>query len=203
MALFSNNIPLKDKKITAEVCLHHLWFSDEDYDKKGNFIKWNPAVKSAADREALWSALLDGTIDVLATDHAPHTFEEKSRPYFAAPSGGPLVQHLLPAMLEKHKQGKISLTALVEKMCHNPAICFQVSKRGFIRKGYYADIVLVDPDSPWKVERENILYKAGWSPFEGAVFGAAVTHTFVNGRLVYDHGKFDESTMGQPLTFER
>jgi dihydroorotase len=203
MTLFSNEMPLAEKRITAEVCLHHLWFSDLDYERKGNFIKWNPAVKSANDREALWQALLDGRLDVVATDHAPHSLEEKKRPYFAAPSGGPLVQHLLPAMLEKQKHGRISLVQMVEKMCHNPAICFNIEKRGFVRPGYHADLVLVDPESPWVVKPSNILYKAGWSPFEEETFSSAITHTFVNGRLVYHKGQFDNSVMGQRLVFER
>jgi dihydroorotase len=201
--LFSNKLPLAEKRITAEVCLHHLWFTDQDYDRKGNFIKWNPAIKSSNDREVLWQALLDGRLDVVATDHAPHSLEEKKRPYFAAPSGGPLVQHLLPAMMEKHKQGRISLVQMVEKMCHHPAICFNIHKRGFIRPGYHADLVLVDPASSWVVEPSNILYKAGWSPFEEETFSSSVTHTFVNGRLVYHKGQFDNSVMGQRLVFER
>jgi dihydroorotase len=203
MKLFSNRIPLSDKRITAEVCMHHLWFSDEDYATKGNFIKWNTAIKDKDDREALWKALLNNTLDVVATDHAPHSLEEKQRPYFHAPSGGPMVQHLLPAMMEKHKDGKISLTSLVEKLCHNPAICFNVSKRGFIRPGYHADLVVVDPNMPWQVNRNNILYKAGWSPFEGTNFGSSVTHTFVNGRLVYENGHFDSTVMGERLFFDR
>jgi dihydroorotase len=203
MRLFTNEISLANKQITAEVCVHHLWFTDEDYVSKGNLIKWNPAVKSKNDRDALWKALRNNTIDVVATDHAPHSLEEKQRPYFAAPSGGPLVQHLLPAMIDMFKAGMLSLTELVEKMCHNPAICFNISKRGFIREGYYADLVLVDPDNPWQVNRSNILYKAGWSPFEHTVFGSSVTHTFVNGRLVYAFGHFDNSEMGQQLYFER
>ncbi len=203
MELFTQKIPLKEKQITAEVCLHHLWFSDEDYAAKGNLIKWNPAVKTAQDREALWQALLNGKLDVVATDHAPHTLEEKLRPYFEAPSGGPLVQHLLPAMLEKAKAGVISLPELVEKMCHNPAVCFNIEKRGFIRKGYHADLVIVDPDKSWQVNKENILYKAGWSPFSGYTFQSSVTHTFVNGHLAYANGQFDETQMGQRLQFER
>ncbi len=203
MKLFRKDVPLNEKNITTEVCLHHLWFSNEDYEQKGNLIKWNPAVKTPNDRAALWEALLNGTLDVVATDHAPHSLEEKQRPYFAAPAGGPLVQHLLPAMLEKHKAGMISLPDLVEKLCHNPAICFNISKRGFIREGYYADLVIVDPDRPWQVEKKNILYKAGWSPFEHTTFGSAITHTFINGNLVYENGRFDESTKGMRLKFER
>lgn len=203
MGLFEQNIALTEKRITAEVCLHHLWFSDEDYDSLGNLIKWNPAVKTKQDREALWNALLNGKLDVVATDHAPHTLDEKQRPYFEAPSGGPLVQHLLPAMLEKSKAGMISLPALVEKMCHHPAICFNIAKRGFIRKGYHADLVIVDPDKPWQVNEKNILYKSGWSPFNGFRFQSSVTHTFVNGHLAYANGQFDEAQKGQRLQFER
>ncbi|TDS56955.1 dihydroorotase [Myroides indicus] len=202
-ALFRNDIPLKDKKITAEVCVHHLWFTDKDYEAKGNLIKWNPAVKTEKDREGLWKALLDGRIDVIATDHAPHTLEEKNRPYTQAPSGGPLVQHALTALFEACKKGKITVEQIVEKTAHNPAILFQVEKRGFIKEGYYADIVIVNPEEPWKVEKENILYKCGWSPFEGEEFSAKVTHTFVNGNLVYQDGKVNSVNLGQRLLFER
>lgn len=201
--LFSNKIPLKDKKITAEVCVHHLWFTDEDYDKKGTFIKWNPAVKTQKDREALWKALLDNRIDVIATDHAPHTLEEKNSVYTKAPSGGPLVQHALVAMLEAHHQGKISIEKLVEKMCHNPAILFQVEKRGYIKEGYFADLVIVDLNNPWTVKKENILYKCGWSPFESTSFKSRITHTFVNGSLVYKNFKFYNSNAAKRLTFNR
>ncbi|GAA4889047.1 dihydroorotase [Flaviramulus aquimarinus] len=201
--LFTNKIPLKDKKITAEVCIHHLWFSDEDYDKKGTFIKWNPAVKTKADRDQLWKALLDDRIDVIATDHAPHTKEEKENVYTSAPSGGPLVQHALPAMLEMYHKGKISLEKVVEKMCHNPAILFQVSRRGFIKEGYFADLVLVDLNNPWTVTKDNILYKCGWSPFEGATFKSRVTHTFLNGDLVYQNAKFSNVKSAKRLTFNR
>lgn len=202
-ALFRNDIPLKDKKITAEVCVHHLWFTDKDYEAKANLIKWNPAVKTEKDREGLWKALLDGRIDVIATDHAPHTLEEKNRPYTQAPSGGPLVQHALTALFEACKKGKITVEQIVEKTAHNPAILFQVEKRGFIKEGYYADIVIVNPEEPWKVEKENILYKCGWSPFEGEEFSAKVTHTFVNGNLVYQDGKVNSVNLGQRLLFER
>ncbi len=202
-ALFRNDIPLKDKKITAEVCVHHLWFTDKDYEAKGNLIKWNPAVKTEKDREGLWKALLDGRIDVIATDHAPHTLEEKSKPYTQAPSGGPLVQHALTALFEACKKGKITVEQIVEKTAHNPAILFQVEKRGFIKEGYHADIVIVNPEEPWKVEKENILYKCGWSPFEGEEFSAKVTHTFVNGNLVYQDGKVNLDNLGQRLLFER
>lgn len=201
--LFRNDIPLKEKRITAEVCTHHLWFCNEDYSEKGSFIKWNPAVKTAQDREALWEALNDDRIDVLATDHAPHTLEEKNNAYTSAPSGGPLVQHSLVALLEKQKEGKISLTRLIEKMCHNPAILFNIEKRGFIREGYYADLVLVDPSKSWKVAKENIAYKCGWSPFEGIEFSSAVTHCFVNGHLGYENGRFSAVRNAKRLTFER
>ena len=202
-SLFSNKIPLKDKKITAEVCIHHLWFSDEDYDKKGSFIKWNPAVKTANDREQLWEALLDDRIDVIASDHAPHTLEEKKNIYTKAPSGGPLVQHALPAMLEMFHRGKISIEKIVEKMCHNPAILFQVEKRGYVKEGYFADLVLVDLNNPWTVNKDNILYKCGWSPFEGTTFKSRITHTFVNGSLVYQNSKFTNVNSAKRLTFNR
>lgn len=201
--LFSNKIPLKDKKITAEVCIHHLWFTDQDYDKKGSFIKWNPAVKTQKDKDALWKALLDNRIDVIATDHAPHTLEEKNNVYTKAPSGGPLVQHALVAMLEAHHQGKISIEKVVEKMCHNPAILFQIEKRGYIKEGYFADLVIVDINSPWTVKKENILYKCGWSPFEGTSFKSRITHTFVNGSLVYKNFKFYNVNAAKRLTFNR
>jgi len=203
IALFDNSIPLKDKKITAEVCIHHLWFDSNDYAKKGTLIKWNPAVKKESDKNALFQALIDDKLDVIATDHAPHTLEEKSNPYFNAPSGGPLVQHALPAMLAFVKQEKISLEKVVEKMCHNPAVCFKVENRGFIREGYFADLVLVDLDKPWEVNKDNILYKCGWSPFEGETFNAQITHTFVNGHIAYEHGCFDEAQKGMRLTFDR
>ncbi|MEY2701678.1 MAG: Dihydroorotase [Bacteroidota bacterium] len=203
MELFTNKIPLEEKQITAEVCIHHLWFTDEDYGTKGNFIKWNPAVKTAKDRDALWKALLNDTIDVIATDHAPHTLEEKSQKYTKAPSGGPLVQHALVALFEAHYQGKISVEKIVEKFCHNPAKIFKIEKRGFIREGYYADLVLVQPQKPWTVKKENILYKCGWSPFEGINFKARISHTFVNGKLVYQNGKVKEILAGKRLLFER
>ncbi len=201
--LFRNDIPLRDKKITAEVCVHHLWFSDEDYATKGNLIKWNPAVKSSSDRAALWEALLDDRIDVIATDHAPHTLEEKAKPYGQAPSGGPLVQHALVALLEASKEGMISIEKIVEKTAHNPAILFQIEQRGFLREGYHADLVLVDPNSDWTVSSDNILYKCGWSPFEGQSFSSKITHTFVNGDLVYENGKVNEKKSGQRLLFLR
>ncbi|MDT8347917.1 MAG: dihydroorotase, partial [Flavobacteriaceae bacterium] len=175
MALFDNKLPIHKKQITSEVCIHHLWFCDEDYEQKGTHIKWNPSVKSKADREALWKALLEDKIDVIATDHAPHTLEEKNNNYEQAPSGGPLVQHALPAMMEFVKQGKISIEKVVEKMCHNPAILFDIKDRGFIKPGYKADLVLIDPNNPWTVSKENILYKCGWSPFEGYRFNSKIT----------------------------
>lgn len=202
-AQFTNKIPLKDKLITSEVCIHHLWFSDEEYTEKGAFIKWNPAVKTAADREGLWKALLGDRIDVIATDHAPHTLEEKQNKYGSAPSGGPLVQHALVAMLENHHRGRISLERIVEKMCHNPAILFRVEERGFLREGYKADLCVFDLSNPWTVNTDNILYKCGWSPFEGNSFRARVIHTFVNGQWVYRNGSIDESVRGERLLFNR
>jgi dihydroorotase len=201
--LFNNSIPLKDKRITAEVCIHHLWFNESKYEDKGTLIKWNPAVKKESDRKALFQALLDDKLDVIATDHAPHTLEEKDNTYFKAPSGGPLVQHALPAMLEFYKNGDISLERVVEKMCHNPAICFQIEKRGFVKEGYFADLVLVDLEKPWEVTKENILYKCAWSPFEGEIFNSTITHTFVNGHIAYEYGSFDESKKGKRLKFNR
>lgn len=201
--LFRNDIPLEKKKITAEVCIHHLWFDDADYAKKGTHIKWNPAVKTKNDREGLWKALLDDRIDVIATDHAPHTLEEKNNKYASAPSGGPLVQHALPALLNKCKEGKITIEKIVEKMCHNPAKLFQIEKRGYIKKGYYADLVLIDTNNPWTVTRENLLYKCGWSPFEGTTFQSKISRTFVNGHLMYDQGKFNDIIKGKRITFNR
>ena len=201
--LFTNKIPLEEKQITAEVCIHHLWFTDADYKTKGNLIKWNPAVKSAADKEALWKALLDDRIDVIATDHAPHTLEEKQQVYTKAPSGGPLVQHAVVAMFEAYHQGKISIQKIVEKMCHNPAKIFKIEKRGFIREGYYADLVLVNSGLPWNVKKENILAKCGWSPFEGYNFKSRITHTFVNGNLVYQNFKVNDKPVGKRLLFDR
>ena len=201
--LFSNKKPLAEKKITAEVCVHHLWFTEEDYKVKGTKIKWNPAVKSQKDKDGLWKALLDDRLDVIATDHAPHTLEEKNNGYNKAPSGGPLVQHALVALLEMYHKGKISLEKIVEKACHNPAILFQIKDRGFIREGYKADLVLVDLISPWTVNKENILYKCGWSPFEGTTFKSRVSHTFVNGILTYHNLKFPNKSIPQRLTFNR
>ena len=202
-ALFRNDIPLKEKKITAEACIHHLWFDERSYDEKGTLIKWNPAVKSLKDKEAIWSALLDDRIDIIATDHAPHTLEEKQNTYFKTPSGGPLVQHALVAMLEFYHQGKVSLEWIVTKMCHAPADCFQLKDRGFIREGFFADLVVVDPNKPWTVTKQNILYQCAWSPFEGTVFKSSVSKTFVNGNLVYNQGVFDETTRGMRLEFDR
>lgn len=201
--LFRNDIPLKDKKITAEVCVHHLTFTDADYETKGTLIKWNPAVKTQHDKDGLWEALLDDRIDVIATDHAPHTWEEKQNVYTKAPSGGPLVQHSLQLMLENFQNGKISLEKLVEKMCHNPAILFQVEKRGFIREDYKADLVLVDLNETYTVAKENLLYKCGWSPLEGTTFHSKITHTFVNGKLAFENGKVDEQKHGERLLFDR
>ncbi len=203
LSLFNNTIPLEKKQITAEVCVHHLWFHDADYGKLGTHIKWNPALKSLEDREELLKALIDNRIDVVATDHAPHTLEEKDNKYFKAPSGGPLVQHALPAMLEFFHKGAISMEKVVEKMCHAPAECFRVKNRGYIREGYAADLVLIDMKAPWKVEKENILYKCGWSPLEGQEFQSQVTHTFINGHLAYREGIFDESRKGERLLFDR
>ena len=198
--LFTNNIPLKSKKITSEVCIHHLSFSSEDYDKLGSLIKWNPAVKELADQDAIWKALLDDRIDVIATDHAPHTIQEKSNPYLSCPSGGPLVQHALPMMLQHMKNGKISIEKIVEKMCHSPAICFNIINRGFIREGYYADLVSFK-NKKWTVSDENIFYHCKWSPFIGKQFDYYISHTIVNGNLSYYNGSFFENKMGQLLDF--
>ncbi len=201
--LFTNKIPLKEKMITAEVCVHHLWFNDKDYAKKGTFIKWNPAIKTEKDRLGLWEALLDDRLDVIATDHAPHTMDEKKRVYTKAPSGGPLVQHALLAMLEAVRNDKISMERMVEKMCHNPAILFRIENRGFIKEGYFADLVLVDTNKDQTVNKENILYKCGWSPFEGTQFHSTVLKTFINGNLIYDQGVFDDKIKGKRLIFNR
>jgi len=203
LALFDNTIPLSEKRITSEACIHHLWFEQEDYSKKQSLIKWNPAVKQKSDKEAILAGVIADKIDVMATDHAPHTIEEKINTYFKAPSGGPLVQHALVAAIEMVKQGKISIEKIVEKMCHNPAILFSIVDRGFIREGYYADLVLVDPDQHWTVDNSNILYKCKWSPFEGQQFHSKVTHTFVSGHLAYENGRFDEDNKGMRLTFNR
>jgi dihydroorotase len=201
--LFGNKKSLKDKKITSEVCIHHLWFTDEDYKTKGTKIKWNPAVKTEADREGLWKALNDDRIDIIATDHAPHTLEEKNSVYTEAPSGGPLVQHALVALTEMYHRGKISMEKIVQKTAHNPAILFDIKDRGYIRPGYKADLVLINPQAPWTVNSQNILYKCGWSPFEGTTFKSRVTHTFINGHLVYENSKFVGRSKGERLTFNR
>jgi dihydroorotase len=201
--LLDKKMPIGEKRITAEVCIHHLWFDQNDYAKKGTLIKWNPSVKKSSDKEALFQAMLDDKLDVIATDHAPHTLNEKNNTYFKAPSGGPLVQHALPVMLEFFNSKKIKLEKIVEKMCHNPAICFKIINRGFIRKGYYADLVLVDLKKPWKVKKSNILYKCGWSPFEGQIFSSYITHTFINGHLAYQNGKFNKEKKGMRLKFNR
>jgi dihydroorotase len=202
-ALFDNTLPLKDKLITSEACIHHLWFSEADYATKGNWIKWNPAIKTANDRDAILAAVLSDHIDVIATDHAPHTIEEKSTDYLNAPSGGPLVQHSIIAMLELVKQGKISIEKVVEKMAHNPAILFNIKERGYIREGYFADLVLVNPNLPQTVTKTNLLYKCGWSPFEGYTFSNSINSTFVNGHLAYHQGQFDESQKGSRLLFNK
>ena len=202
-ALFDNTLPLKDKLITSEACIHHLWFSEADYATKGNWIKWNPAIKTANDRDAILAAVLSDHIDVIATDHAPHTIEEKSTDYLNTPSGGPLVQHSIIAILELVKQGKISIEKVVEKMAHNPAILFNIKERGYIREGYFADLVLVNPNLPQTVTKTNLLYKCGWSPFEGYTFSNSINSTFVNGHLAYHHGQFDESQKGSRLLFNK
>lgn len=203
LSLFTNKIHLKQKRITAEACIHHLWFNDEDYKAKGNFIKWNPSVKTEYDRAQIFEAVLDGRIDVIATDHAPHTIEEKSQSYLKAPSGGPLVQHSILAMLEFYKQKKISLEMIVNKMSHNVADIFNIEKRGYIREGYFADLVIVNLNKPNTVTKESLLYKCGWSPFDGYTFASSIEKTFVSGHLVYDNGTFDESKKGERLIFNR
>jgi dihydroorotase len=202
-ALFDNALPLEKKKITAEACVHHLWFNDADYKKLGTFIKWNPAVKTKNDQQQILQALLDDRIDVIATDHAPHTLEEKQNTYFKAPSGGPLIQHSVVAMLELSHQKKITIEKIVQKMSHNPAILFQIAKRGFVREGYFADLVLVDLNKPWKVDKTNVLAKCGWSPFEGVSFQSTITHAFVSGHLAFAEGKLIEGKTGERLLFER
>ena len=203
ISLFENNIPLKDKKITAEVCIHHLYFNSDNYKEKGSYIKWNPAVKNKSDQIALLNALIENKIDVIATDHAPHTIDEKNNNYLKAPSGGPLVQHGLGVMLKFVNQNKINLEKVVEKMCHNPSICFKIEKRGFIRENYFADIVLVDINKKYEVKKENLLYKCKWSPFEGDELFGKVNYTIVNGNIVYENGRFNESIKGMRLTFNR
>ena len=203
LSLFQNDIPLKEKKITAEVCVHHLWFSSEDYKTKGTHIKWNPAVKTKEDRAALWEGLNLDLLDVLATDHAPHTKEERANKYGQAPSGGPLVQHALPALLSAHHQGKITVEKIVEKACHNPAILFDVKDRGFLKEGYFADLVVVDLEKEHTVDASSILYKCGWSPFEGTTFKGAVVRTLLNGKWVYKEGVVSEESAAKQLTFDR
>ena len=203
ISLFENNIPLKDKKITAEVCIHHLYFNSDNYKEKGSYIKWNPAVKNKSDQIALLNALIENKIDVIATDHAPHTIDEKNNNYLKAPSGGPLVQHGLGVMLKFVNQNKISLEKVVEKMCHNPSICFKIEKRGFIRENYFADLVLVDINKKYEVKKEDLLYKCKWSPFEGDELFGKVNYTIVNGNIVYENGRFNESIKGMRLTFNR
>jgi dihydroorotase len=203
MKLFSNELPLSRKRITAEVCIHHLWFDDSAYDKLGNFVKWNPAIKTKFDRDSLIKAVNNDLIDIIATDHAPHTTEEKKYPYFKAPSGGPLIQHSLVSMLELWHRKVFSLEKIVQKMCHNPAILFNIKERGFIREGFKADLCLVNPEDPWTVSKENTFYKCGWSPFEGTTFRSKVVTTIVNGNIVFDKGLFNEDYRGQRLMFER
>ena len=201
--LFTNTINLKDKKITSEVCIHHLTFTDDDYEKYGSRIKWNPSIKTSNDQDGLWKALNDDRIDIIATDHAPHTYEEKNNDYMNCPSGGPLVQHSLVAMLEGYHKNKIKLEKIVEKMCHNPAILYEIENRGYIREGYFADLVIFNLNNPWTVNKENILYKCGWSPFEGTTFKSRISHTIVNGNIVYFNDKIIDKYMGKKLTFKR
>ncbi len=203
IVLFDSSLPLAKKKITSEACVHHLWFNDQDYERLGTLIKWNPAIKTANDQAAIFNAVLNNNIDVIATDHAPHTMQEKNNPYFKAPSGGPLVQHSLVAMMEFYHQGKISIERIVEKMCHNPAILFEVDRRGYLREGYYADLVLVDANNPWTVTKNNILAKCQWSPFEGTTFQSAVTDTWISGHHAYSPAGLNEAKMGERLAFNR
>ena len=203
LALFRNDIPLSEKRVTAEVCVHHLFFNSDDYAKKGALIKCNPAIKSREHQEALFPALLDNRLDIIATDHAPHTWEEKQQNYKNAPSGLPLVQHALNVMLDFYQQGKITPERIVEKMCHAPAVCFNIRERGYIREGYWADIAIIDPEEEWTVRKENIFYRCGWSPLEGRPFKGKVSHTIVSGHLAYANGQFDESRQGKRLLFER
>jgi dihydroorotase len=203
LQLFTNMLPLEDKRITSEVCVHHLHFTSDDYAQFGNLIKCNPAIKAPENKAALWEALLDDRLDIIATDHAPHTWEEKQQPYAQAPAGVPLVQHSLLLMLQYVKQGKISIEKVVEKMSHTPAICFQIAERGYIREGYWADLVLVDMNNPYTVTKDNILYKCGWSPFEGHSFPATVKYTLVSGQIAYENGTINDSVRGQRLRFDR
>jgi dihydroorotase len=200
-SLFDNSIPLEKKLITAEACIHHLWFSDEDYATKGNWIKWNPAIKSATDREEIWKAVLDNRIDVIASDHAPHTISEKTNKYASAPSGGPLVEHALLAMLEKTIEGKITIERVVEKMAHAPATLFRINNRGFLREGYAADVVIVDPKTQKAVSNDSVLYKCSWSPFDGFIFSHSISQTFINGNLVFNQGQIIDVCPGKRLTF--
>ncbi len=202
LKFFSNTIPLKDKKITSEVCVHYLWFDSSDYETLGTQIKCNPSIKEASHKKALFEALLDDRLDVIATDHAPHTWQEKQQGYLQAPSGVPLIQHSLNVMLEFYHQGKISLEKIVDKMCHKPAELFRINDRGYLREGYHADLSILDLESEWKVEKNNIVYKCGWSPFEGKTFKGKITHTFVSGHLAYHNGKFNELKMGERLRFK-
>jgi dihydroorotase len=202
-SLFDNSIPLEKKKITTEACIHHLWFNDKDYKRLGTLIKWNPAIKTASDQHEIFNAVLDDHIDVIATDHAPHTWDEKQNKYFSAPSGGPLVQHSVVAMLEFYHQGRISLEKIVQKMSHNPAIAFEIQDRGYVREGYFADLVLVDLNDPWKIEKDNIAAHCKWSPFEGLTFQSKVKKTLVSGHLAYAGGVFNENQMGERLFFNR
>ncbi len=203
LELFSNDIPLEKKLITAEACIHHLWFSEEDYESKGNLIKWNPAIKKISDRDAIRAAVNTNRIDIIATDHAPHTWEEKQLNYFDAPSGGPLVQHSIQAMFELHVQGVFSLEKIVEKISHAPAKLFRIKERGFLREGYHADLVLVDPNKPQKVSKQNLLYKCKWSPFEGQTFSSSIHKTFVNGELAFDGENVNSNVRGMRLEFDR
>lgn len=203
LSLFTNEIPLKEKKITAEACIHHLWFSDEDYERLGHKIKWNPAIKTRYDRDKILEAVNTDIIDVIATDHAPHTLEEKNKPLLEAPSGGPLVQHALLALLDMYQQNKISLETLVRKTSHSVADMFAIENRGYIEEGYYADVVLVNLKETTEVKKENLFYKCGWSPFEGHTFSSKIEKTFVNGYLVYDNGKVNEELHSMRLKFKR
>ena len=203
LSLMDNTVPLSQKRITTEACIHYLWFCDEDYARLGTKLKVNPAIKSASDRDALLKGLLDNRVDIISTDHAPHLAEEKDASYFKAPSGTPLVQHSLPAMLQLVKQGKMELTTMVEKMCHAPAVCYSIEKRGYIRPGYFADLVLVNPDHKFTVSKENILYKCGWSVFESTAFDARIEKTFVNGHLVFENGTINDEVKGLRITFDR
>ncbi len=201
LELFRNDIPLEEKRITAEACVHHLWFSDKDYETKGNFIKWNPAVKTEKDRDGIWTGVLDNRIDVIATDHAPHTLEEKNQLYAKAPSGGPLVQHALLAMLEKSKEGIIPIERVVEKMAHAPAVLYRLQNRGFLREGYFADVVMVNPNQTHQVNKSNLLYKCGWSPFEGTTFSNSIERTFINGKIAFENDQIIECGVGSRLLF--